>query len=243
MAEPNKLAVEYVRHVLALTGLSPTGLALKAGISSTTLTRPLNSAEYKFALTNTTLSKLEAATGIAYLSFAAAHSTDQAPLYPPGLSEAPAGSRTQGQPVRYVPGEQVVLSGRRNLLPVFSGAMGGDGKLIVSSDFVDHMAMPAALEGVQGAYGLIVDGSSMNPEFWEGDIAWINPHLKPARGRNHVFFHTPPGGEDAEAIIKRLTGWNDREWQLQQWNPAREFTESRRIWPICHRVVGKYEAP
>ncbi|OEO28472.1 hypothetical protein VW23_004675 [Devosia insulae DS-56] len=239
MAEPNQLAVEYVRHVLGVTGLSPTGLALKAGISSTTLTRPLNSAEYKFALTNTTLSKIEAATGIAFLSFAAAHSTDQAP---PG-SEAPAQPRTAGQPVRYVPGEQVVLSGRRNLLPVFSGAMGGDGKLIVSSDFVDHMAMPAALEGVQGAYGLIVDGSSMNPEFWEGDIAWINPHLKPARGRNHVFFHTPPGGEDAEAIIKRLNGWNDREWQLEQWNPARQFTESRRIWPICHRVVGKYEAP
>lgn len=239
MAEPNQLAVEYVRHVLGVTGLSPTGLALRAGISSTTLTRPLNSADYKFALTNTTLSKIEAATGIAYLSFAAAHRTDQ---MPPG-SEAPAQPRTAGQPVRYVPGEQVVLSGRRNLLPVFSGAMGGDGKLIVSSDFVDHMAMPAALEGVQGAYGLIVDGSSMNPEFWEGDIAWINPHLKPARGRNHVFFHTPPGGEDAEAIIKRLNGWNDREWQLEQWNPAKQFTESRRIWPICHRVVGKYEAP
>jgi phage repressor protein C with HTH and peptisase S24 domain len=243
MAEPNQLAVDYVRHVLAVTGLSPTGLALRAGISSTTLTRPLNSAEYKFALTNTTLNKIEAATGIAYLSFAAAYAAGQPPIDAPGSAEAPARPRTQGQPVHYVPGEQVVLSGRRNLLPVFSGAMGGDGKLIVSSDFVDHMAMPAALEGVQGAYGLIVDGSSMNPEFWEGDIAWINPHLKPARGRNHVFFHTPPGGEDAEAIIKRLNGWNDREWQLEQWNPAKEFTESRRIWPICHRVVGKYEAP
>ncbi|MBL8594431.1 MAG: LexA family transcriptional regulator [Devosia sp.] len=236
MAEPNQLAVDYVRHVLEVTGLSPTGLALKAGISSTTLTRPLNSAEYKFALTNTTLNKLEAATGIAYLSFAAAYAAGRPP-------DAPAQPRTEGQPVRYVPGEQVVLSGRRNLLPVFSGAMGGDGKLIVSSDFVDHMAMPAALEGVQGAYGLIVDGSSMNPEFWEGDVVWVNPHLKPARGRNHVFFHTPPGGEDAEAIIKRLNGWNDREWQLEQWNPAKQFTESRRIWPICHRVVGKYEAP
>lgn len=243
MPEPNQLAVDYIRHVLSLTGLSPTGLALKAGISSTTLTRPLNSAEYKFALTNTTLNKIEAATGIAYLSFAAGHSSERpAGSERPGATEG-AGPRSQGQPVRYVPGEQVVLSGRRNRLPVFSGAMGGDGKLIVSSDFVDHMAMPAALEGVQGAYGLIVDGSSMNPEFWEGDVAWINPHLKPARGRNHVFFHTPPGGEDAEAIIKRLVSWNDREWQLEQWNPARQFPESRRIWPICHRVVGKYEAP
>ena len=67
-------------------------------------------------------------------------------------------------------------------------------------------------------------------------------HPSPARGKNHIFYHTPPLGEDAEAIIKRLNGWNDRDWDLQQWNPRREFTESRKLWPICHRVVGKYDA-
>lgn len=55
-------------------------------------------------------------------------------------------------------------------------------------------------------------------------------------------YHTPPHGQEAEAIIKRLNGWNDREWDLEQWNPHRQFKEFRTEWPVCHRVVGKYEA-
>ena len=98
------------------------------------------------------------------------------------------------------------------------------------------------LRDVQGAYGLMIDGESMVPEYWPGDVAWINPHLRPARGKNHIFYHTPPDGREAEAIVKRLNDWNDREWHLEQWNPHRQFNEFRREWPIAHRVVGKYDA-
>jgi phage repressor protein C with HTH and peptisase S24 domain len=150
--------------------------------------------------------------------------------------------RTKGQPIHYIPGEEVVLTGREQLLPVYSGAAAGLGKIIVSPDIVDRVAMPAALKDVKNAYGIMVDGESMVPVFDPGDIAWVNPHLRPMRGKNHVFYHTPPLGEDAEAIIKRLDGWNDREWDLWQWQPATSFKESRKIWPICHRVVGKYDA-
>lgn len=222
--------LRYLEHVLAATGLKPGGLAKKAGIAGSTLTRRINGEDYKFVLSMPTIKKIEEATGISFAQVVAGDSAGSPP------------TRTKGQPIRYVPGDEVVLPGRERLLPVYSGAQGGNGKLIVSSDFVDHVAMPAALAGVQGAYGLMVDGISMIPEYWEGDVAWINPHLKPMRGKNHVFFHTPPGGEEAEAIIKRLNGWNDREWDLEQWNPAKQFRESRKLWPICHRVVGKYDA-
>lgn len=150
--------------------------------------------------------------------------------------------RTKGQPVHYVPGDEVVLPGRAQLLPVYSGAQGGGGKLIVSPDIVDRVEMPAALKDVMGAYGIMIDGNSMEPEYWPGDVAWVNPHLRPMRGKNHIFYHTPPLGEEAEAIVKRLNGWNDKDWDLQQWNPARQFKEPRKLWPICHRVVGKYDA-
>jgi phage repressor protein C with HTH and peptisase S24 domain len=231
MSDPNEDDdLRYLRHVLERTGKKAGGLAAMVGIAGSTLTRRLNSDDYKFVLSTPTLKKIEEGTGISYAQFIAS-------------SSAPEQDRSKGQPINLVAGEDVVIPGRGKLLPVFSGAVGGPGKLIVSSDFVDHMPMPAALAGVTGAYGLIIDGSSMNPEYWEGDVAWVNPHLKPARGRNHIFFHTPPGGEDAEAIIKRLNGWNDREWDLEQWNPHTQFKESRKIWPICHRVVGKYDAP
>jgi hypothetical protein len=43
-------------------------------------------------------------------------------------------------------------------LPVYSGAQGGNGKLIIGSDIVDRVEMPAVLKDVQGAYGLMIDG-------------------------------------------------------------------------------------
>jgi phage repressor protein C with HTH and peptisase S24 domain len=152
----------------------------------------------------------------------------------------PAHERTKGQPVLYVPREEIVAPGRK--LEVYVGAQGGNGKMIIGSDIVDRVEMPAVLKDVQGAYGILIDGESMQPEYWPGDIAWVHPHLRPARGRNHIFYHTPPEGVEAEAIIKRLNDWNDRAWHLEQWNPHKQFDEFRKEWPICHRVVGKYDA-
>lgn len=59
----------YVRHVMEVTGLSATALAKKAGMPSTTLTRPLNDPEHKFALSSTTIEKIASATHISLASF------------------------------------------------------------------------------------------------------------------------------------------------------------------------------
>lgn len=150
--------------------------------------------------------------------------------------------RTSGQAVTSVIPGQMLEAGPRLLMPVFSGAQGGDGKLIISTDPIDRIRMPAFLENVPGAYGLYVDGESMVPAFYPGDTALVNPHLRPQRGKNVILYHTPPGGEDSEAIIKRLIGWNDRQWELEQWNPHMQFKEYRQEWPVCHVVVGKHDA-
>lgn len=60
---------DYVRHVMEVTGLSATALAKKAGMPSTTLTRPLNDPEHKFALSSSTIQKIATATGITLASF------------------------------------------------------------------------------------------------------------------------------------------------------------------------------
>ena len=63
-------SIRYVRHVIAETGLSASALAAKAGIVSTTLTRPLNKAGHEFDISRRTLDKIQAATGISYAAFA-----------------------------------------------------------------------------------------------------------------------------------------------------------------------------
>lgn len=57
-------AMEYVRFVLDRTGLAPSALAAGAGISSTTLTRPLNGTGHTFALAISTLEKIGEFSGI-----------------------------------------------------------------------------------------------------------------------------------------------------------------------------------
>ncbi|TPW26006.1 XRE family transcriptional regulator [Pararhizobium mangrovi] len=138
-----------------------------------------------------------------------------------------------------IPGKELV---GRTMLPVYAAAMGGEGHVIITFDAIDHVKRPAILENVKGGYGLLLTGESMVPAFWPGDTALVNPHLPPARQKNHVLYHTPPNGQESEAIVKQLNGWTDQEWHLQQYNPLKEYSEFRKEWPVCHRVVGKYDA-
>lgn len=126
-------------------------------------------------------------------------------------------------------------------LPVYAAAMGGDGHQVITFDAIDWVKRPAVLDNVKGGYAIYIVGESMVPAFRPGDMALINPHLPVMRDTDVVLFHVPPHDE-AECIIKRLVGYNDRDWKLEQYNPYKEFLEPRESWPICHRVVGKYSS-
>lgn len=146
----------------------------------------------------------------------------------------------EGAKPRIIPGKDLV--GLKDM-PVYAAAMGGDGHMIVNFDPIDHVKRPAVLQNVKGGYGILVKGDSMVPAYREGDTALVNPHLPPSRDTDVVLYHTPPKERGEElAIIKRLTGINDKQWKLEQYRPALEFSESRIDWPVCHRVVGKYNA-
>lgn len=153
-------------------------------------------------------------------------------------SVTPEKPKTVGFKPIIKPGNELV--GHRDF-PVFAAAKGGDGHVIVTFEAIEYVKRPAVLEGVRDAYGILLTGESMIPAYWPGDMALVHPHLQPSRDTDVVLFHLPPANE-AEAIIKRLVSFNDRDWHLRQYNPAQEFSESRVDWSICHRVVGKYNA-
>lgn len=135
-----------------------------------------------------------------------------------------------------IPGSELV--GARDF-PIYAAAEGGNGHLIVTFDPIEVVKRPAILEGVKGAYGLLVSGDSMEPAYDHGDMALVHPGLGPGRLVDVVLYDHPPDG-NAEAIIKRMVGWNEREWQLRQFNPRKDWSVHRADWPTCHRVVGKY---
>lgn len=62
-------STSYVRHVLKVLGIRPTALARMAGISSSTLTRPLNKENYTKGLSIESLTAIWESTGISYAPF------------------------------------------------------------------------------------------------------------------------------------------------------------------------------
>ena len=64
MSDLNVGAARYIRFVLSELKVSPSGLAKEAGISSSTLTRFLNSKDYKYTISTTTINKIAKASGI-----------------------------------------------------------------------------------------------------------------------------------------------------------------------------------
>lgn len=55
--------ITYLKEAIKASGLTPSAIARKAGISSTTLTRPLNDPEHKYTIKEETLRAVERATG------------------------------------------------------------------------------------------------------------------------------------------------------------------------------------
>ncbi|WP_247997016.1 S24 family peptidase [Brucella tritici] len=158
---------------------------------------------------------------------------DDLKLPPEEISQARS---TSFNPV-IIPGNQLVSNNKG--LPIYASAKGGDGHLIVTFDPIDYMKMPSVLQNVKGGYGLLITGDSMVPAYRPGETALVNPNLPPTRDEDIILYHTNDMNEN-EAIIKRLVGFNDREWTLEQYNPFEQFKAERVDWPVCHRVVGKY---
>jgi phage repressor protein C with HTH and peptisase S24 domain len=126
--------------------------------------------------------------------------------------------------------------------PVYASAEGGPGQIIRSADPVDWVPRPMQLANVKGAYGLLVTGESMEPEFRAGQTALVDPSLPHIGGEVYIFYTELDG--EARATIKYLRGYSADQWRVSQWNPPEgmksDFNLARREWRIAHRVIGKY---
>lgn len=146
---------------------------------------------------------------------------------------------SKGDPPTFV--EPAAPLRRTQLVPIYSAAQGGKGHIIIDTNPIEEARPPDEIVRVRDAYGILIVGESMVPAYRPGDVAWVNPH-KPIEGDTDVvLYHVPPHGE-AEAIVKALIGFSKHEWKLRQYQPPRDFTESRIDWPVCHRIVGKRNA-
>lgn len=121
---------------------------------------------------------------------------------------------------------------------IFGTAEGGPGMVILSSDPIESREWPSILAGVPDSYGVLITNDSMVPALRPGEIALVHPHL-PASPDSEVILQRDDHGTRL-GMVKTLTRQTSTEYRLKQWNPAKDFTRSKKEWPTCHLVVGKF---
>jgi phage repressor protein C with HTH and peptisase S24 domain len=126
----------------------------------------------------------------------------------------------------------------RTDLPIYAAAQGGPGELILTYDPIDYVARPEPLANVRDGYAMYIVGDSMVPAFRQGELALIHPHMPFRPGDDVLVFRELE--HEVAAMVKTLVKASEDTWTLEQFNPPKKFTLSRKEWPRCHRIIGKY---
>lgn len=132
----------------------------------------------------------------------------------------------------------IATVGERDL-PVYGSAQGGKG-MTVDPHPLEWVKRPAPLMSVSKGFAVYVVGDSMSPAYEQGDMVFVHPGLPLNRGDDALLVNMAGADGEWSAIVKRVIGWSDKFWKLQQFNPRRDFDEPRAAFPQAYRIVGKY---
>lgn len=147
--------------------------------------------------------------------------------------------------VRHSQPSQGAIFGDRDL-PIVASVEGEEGSMIIHVDPIDLVVRPWYLKGVKNGYAVLVSGSSMEPAFFAGDLAIINPRMPAQKGKNFLFLKKDePDSGNYQGRLLQLLDWTAAEWFVKQCKPPDgdpdEFRLLRHTWPIARRVVGRYD--
>jgi len=110
------------------------------------------------------------------------------------------------------------------LIPLYGQAAGGiDGDFILNGNEIDRVAAPPSLAGVPGAYAVHISGDSMEPRYFDGEIAYINPQTRCRKGNFVVAQIKKSDGEAPFAFVKRFVRFTEEGLVLEQYNPPKEI--------------------
>jgi phage repressor protein C with HTH and peptisase S24 domain len=116
---------------------------------------------------------------------------------------------------------------------------GPDGWALWNGDTVDWIDRPANLIGVPDAYAVYIVGDSMEPRYFQGEVAHVNPHKPLTIGAFVVMQMVPPqDGGAPRAFLKRLIKRSGNKFVFEQYNPHKTFNLTREQIHSMHRVVG-----
>lgn len=126
-------------------------------------------------------------------------------------------------------------------LPIRGYAAGSvTGYNIMTEEPVDWSKRPPALTDIEEAYGVYVQGKSMEPQFFEGDLVFVHPFRHPRQG-DIVIIQQSNKREPPIAFIKRFERRTATHLIASQHNPKAEISYLLPSVLAVHKVMSLRE--
>jgi SOS-response transcriptional repressor LexA len=122
-------------------------------------------------------------------------------------------------------------------LPVMGAVKGGtEGFYFNEGEAKEIVVRPPGLAGVSNAFALYVDGESMEPRYYAGEMLYVNPNRPITRGCFVAVEMT-----DGQGLIKQFVRRNDEHLVLAQFNPPKEIRLPVSRVKRVYRITGSGE--
>ncbi len=123
-------------------------------------------------------------------------------------------------------------------LPVMGAVKGGsEGFYFNEGEPKEFVSRPSGLDVVANAFALYVDGDSMEPRYFAGEILYVNPN-RPITRSCFVAVEL----QDGQGMIKQFVKRSDDIVLLRQFNPAKDLRLATRDVKRMYRITGSSEA-
>lgn len=133
-------------------------------------------------------------------------------------------------------GRSVSLTHR---IPAFGKAMGGKhGEFVLNGNKIADILAPPELMSVHNAYAVYIAGSSMEPRYFAGEVAFVHPGL-PVRKGDFVVAQIAVAeeGQSPLAYVKRFVSLDSRRLKLEQFNPRRTLEFEAKLVVSVHVIL------
>jgi phage repressor protein C with HTH and peptisase S24 domain len=114
-------------------------------------------------------------------------------------------------------------------VPVYGTAWGGEsGDFTMNGETGDYARRPARFLGRADLFALYVQGTSMEPRYFSGEMIFVEKDRPPQNGDHVVIELLPDESGVREAYLKVLIGRTPTKIRLRQYSPAKEIEIDRR---------------
>jgi phage repressor protein C with HTH and peptisase S24 domain len=181
------------------------------------------------------LADILSAGGIAPSEVLALAGIDSEPVAAPGSRTSPA--PTSGNRPAFFPRPIEIPAMPPRDLPVMGAVKGGaEGFYFNEGEAKEYVVRPPGLAGVSNAFALYVDGESMEPRYYAGEMLYVNPN-RPVTRSCFVAVELA----DGQCLIKQFQRRNDDHLVLAQFNPPKEIRLPVAKVKRIYRITGSGE--